>query len=79
MSIESTLDEFTRKTEKRLLDLEKGLREVELQLKAMMAHPPIHPVVVDRYASQEEAEHIKQRLEELERRVNDAEGPPTEP
>jgi tetrahydromethanopterin S-methyltransferase subunit G len=78
MSLDSTADDFVKKTEKRLGELEKSVQELEWQLKAMKAHPQTQPTIVGRYASQDEADQIKKRLEELERRVSDAEGPPTE-
>ena len=78
MSIESVIDEFITKTEKRLSELEKSVHQLELQFKAMKAHPQTPAMVAGHYASQDEADQIKKRLEELERRVNDAEGPPTE-
>jgi polyhydroxyalkanoate synthesis regulator phasin len=70
MSIESDFQAFVKNTEKRL-------SELELEIKVMKAHPQAQPMVSGR-ASHEEMEQLRKRLEELERRVTDAEGPPTE-
>jgi len=78
MSMESILDEFVKKTEKRLGELERTVQELESQIEALRAHPQGPLIAVGRYASRDEVDQIKKRVEELEDRVSDAEGPPSE-
>jgi len=70
MNIESDFQAFVEKTEKRLNELEREIRMVKAQ-------PQAQPLVSGR-ASREEVDELKKRLDELERLVVDAEGPPTE-